>query len=161
MAGWHHCLKGHELELTPRESGGQRSLACCSPWGHRVWHNLATEWQPLKPPCPATVYVDVTSVSYTLALAIGTYHLPLQELQLQYVLLKLLIFNTCQEEFRLEQKWGTLAGCGDGTRQGKKYLQNRSSDMYFQKVILWAQFLYLLISRKTLKSFMVTSASCD
>ena len=29
--------------------------------------------------------------------------------------------------------------------------QNRSSDRYFQEPILWAQFLYLLISRKALK----------
>ena len=32
---------------------------------------------------------------------------------------------------------------------------------YFQKLILWAQFLYLLISRKALKSFMVTTVSRD
>ena len=37
--------------------------------------------------------------------------------------------------------------------------QNRSSARYFQ--ILWVQFLYLLVSRKALKSFMVTSAPCD
>ena len=28
-------LNGHEFEQTPGESGGQRSLMCCSPWGHR------------------------------------------------------------------------------------------------------------------------------
>ena len=33
MVGWHHSLKGHELEQTPGDSGGQGSLACCSPWG--------------------------------------------------------------------------------------------------------------------------------
>ena len=33
MVGWHHWLKGHELEQTPRESEGQGSLACCSPKG--------------------------------------------------------------------------------------------------------------------------------
>ena len=33
MAGWHHRLDGHEFEQTPRDSEGQRSLACCSPWG--------------------------------------------------------------------------------------------------------------------------------
>ena len=26
---------GHEFEKTSRDSGGQRSLACCSPWSHR------------------------------------------------------------------------------------------------------------------------------
>ena len=33
MAGWHRCLSGHELEKTLGDSGGQGSLACCSPWG--------------------------------------------------------------------------------------------------------------------------------
>ena len=160
MAGCHHRLKGHEFELTPGESGGQKSLLCCRPWGCRVWHNLASEWQQhLKPPCPTTVFMDVTSVNYKLALAIGTYHLSL--LRIKYVLLQLLIFNTCREEFKVEQKWGTLAGCGDRSRQGRKNWQNRSSDMYFQEVILWAQFLYLFISRKTRKSFMMTSAPYD
>ena len=34
MVGWHHCLNGHESEETQRDSDGQRSLACYSPWGH-------------------------------------------------------------------------------------------------------------------------------
>ena len=25
----------HEFEQTPGDSGGQRSLVCCSPWGHK------------------------------------------------------------------------------------------------------------------------------
>ena len=33
MVGWHHCLNGRKFEETPRESEGQGSLACCSPWG--------------------------------------------------------------------------------------------------------------------------------
>ena len=33
MVGWHHCLNGHESEETQRDSDGQRSLACYSPWG--------------------------------------------------------------------------------------------------------------------------------
>ena len=33
MAGWHHQLSGHEFEETKGDSEGQRSLACCSPWG--------------------------------------------------------------------------------------------------------------------------------
>ena len=35
MAGWHHQLNGHEFEQTPRDGGGQGSLACCSPWGRK------------------------------------------------------------------------------------------------------------------------------
>jgi len=33
MAGWHHHLDGHEFEQAPGVGDGQRSLACCSPWG--------------------------------------------------------------------------------------------------------------------------------
>ena len=32
MAGWHHGLNGHELELALGIDDGQGSLACCSPW---------------------------------------------------------------------------------------------------------------------------------
>ena len=40
---WHHQLHGQESEQTPGDSGGQRSLACCSPRGHNARHNLATD----------------------------------------------------------------------------------------------------------------------
>ena len=33
MVGWHHSLVDHEFEQAPGDSEGQRSLACCSPWG--------------------------------------------------------------------------------------------------------------------------------
>ena len=29
--GYHHQLNGHEFELTPQDSGGQRRLLGCSP----------------------------------------------------------------------------------------------------------------------------------
>ena len=32
----------------PGDSEGQGSLACCSPWGHRIRHNLVTEQQQWK-----------------------------------------------------------------------------------------------------------------
>ena len=35
MDGWHHQLNGHEFEQTPGDSGGQRSLGYCSPWGNK------------------------------------------------------------------------------------------------------------------------------
>ena len=31
----YHQLSGCEFEQTPGDSGGQRSLACYSPWGHQ------------------------------------------------------------------------------------------------------------------------------
>ena len=45
MVEWHHRLNGHESEGTPGDSEGQGSLACCSPLGCRVGHDLVTEKQ--------------------------------------------------------------------------------------------------------------------
>ena len=42
MFGWHHQLNGHEFEQPLGDSKGQRSLACCSPWGCK---ELDTTWQ--------------------------------------------------------------------------------------------------------------------
>ena len=33
------------IEQTPGDGEGQESLACFSPWGHRVRHNLASKQQ--------------------------------------------------------------------------------------------------------------------
>ena len=46
--GWHHRLDGHEFEQAPGGGDGQGSQACCSPWGHRVGHNWATELKWLR-----------------------------------------------------------------------------------------------------------------
>ena len=35
MVEWHHQLSGQKFEQTPGGSEGHRSLACCSPWGHK------------------------------------------------------------------------------------------------------------------------------
>ena len=35
MAGRHHQCNGHKLGQTLGDSEGQRSLACCRPWGHK------------------------------------------------------------------------------------------------------------------------------
>ena len=45
MDGWYHCLNGHEFDQAP-VGDGQGSLACCSPWSHRVRHDWVT--QPLN-----------------------------------------------------------------------------------------------------------------
>ena len=42
MVGWHHQLNEHELEQALGDGGGQGSLACCSPWGHKELDT--TEW---------------------------------------------------------------------------------------------------------------------
>ena len=44
-----YWLSGHEFGQIPGDKGGQGSLKCCSPWGHRVGHYLATEQpQPIS-----------------------------------------------------------------------------------------------------------------
>ena len=43
MVGWHHRLIGYEFEQAPGVDDGQGSLACCSPWGHKVGHYWVTE----------------------------------------------------------------------------------------------------------------------
>ena len=35
MVVWHHWLYGNKFGKTHRDTGGQRSLVCCSPWGRR------------------------------------------------------------------------------------------------------------------------------
>ena len=35
MVRQHHWLNGQEFEQTPGYSGGQGSMTCCSPWGHK------------------------------------------------------------------------------------------------------------------------------
>ena len=40
MVGWHHWFNGHEFEQAPRNSEGQGSLVCCSPWGHEESYTI-------------------------------------------------------------------------------------------------------------------------
>ena len=61
MAGWHHCLDGHESQWTPGVGDGQGGLACCDSlgrkesdrterliWSDRAWHG---EWSYLICSC--------------------------------------------------------------------------------------------------------------
>ena len=48
MVGWHHQLDGHEFEQAWGVGDEQRSLACCSAWGHKEsdtneWLNRLTD----------------------------------------------------------------------------------------------------------------------
>ena len=36
---------GHEVEQTPGDSGGERSLVCCLPWDSRARHDLVNKQQ--------------------------------------------------------------------------------------------------------------------
>ena len=38
---WHARLNGYEFEQTPGDAEGQGSLACYSPWGHKVQTGLS------------------------------------------------------------------------------------------------------------------------
>ena len=42
MVGWHHWLNGHEFEQALGIGDWQGSLACCSPWGCKVYNMI--EW---------------------------------------------------------------------------------------------------------------------
>ena len=35
MVGWHHRIKGHEVEQIPGDGEEEGSLICCSPWVHK------------------------------------------------------------------------------------------------------------------------------
>ena len=48
MIGYLHRLNGHDFEQTLGDTKGQGTLACCSPWGHRVGCDLVTEQQHLS-----------------------------------------------------------------------------------------------------------------
>ena len=41
--GGHHWLNAHDFEQAPEDGEGQGSLACCSPRGHSIEHDWATE----------------------------------------------------------------------------------------------------------------------
>ena len=45
MVGWHHCLNGHEFEQSPGIGDGQKSLACCSPWGRKELDTTELNWK--------------------------------------------------------------------------------------------------------------------
>ena len=91
-------------------------------------------------------------VSYKLALAVSACHLPLQGLN--HVLLQLLTFNTHwrSSRWRAEMRRSVLS---ENWQHSLQFVR------YSQELILWAQFLYFLISTKALKSFIVTTVSCD
>ena len=105
---WHHWLNGHEFEQTLQDSEGQRSLACCSPW--------ESQW-------------DGHNLAIEQQWQMSTCHLLLQGLS--HVLLQLLTFNNPWREFRVESRNEALCLWG-------KNWKDRSSDRYFQELILWA-----------------------
>ena len=45
MVRQHYQLNGHEFEKSPGDGKRQENLAWCSPWGHRVGHDITNEQQ--------------------------------------------------------------------------------------------------------------------
>ena len=97
--------------------------------------------------------LELSLINYKLALAIGTCQLLLQGLK--HELLWPLTFNTPWKEFGVERRNEALCALGKTGRTGLQIFT------YFRETILWAPFMYLLTSRKALKSFMVISAPSD
>ena len=55
MVGWHHQLNVQEFEQALGVGGGQGSMLCCSPWGHKesdTTEYLNNSNSPV--PCPAS-----------------------------------------------------------------------------------------------------------
>ena len=48
MVRWYHQPNGHEFEQTPGDCEGQRSLACCSRWGHKELNKTEELTLPLS-----------------------------------------------------------------------------------------------------------------
>ena len=48
MVVWHHWINGHEFEQSLGDTEEKGILMCCSPWGHRVGRDLATEQQQTR-----------------------------------------------------------------------------------------------------------------
>ena len=75
MVGWHHRLNGHECKQTWGDSGGQRNLECCSPWGCKesdMTERLSLSLSPLslvhlafRPPWPGTIVIICMSCFMT------------------------------------------------------------------------------------------------
>ena len=82
-----------------------------------------------------------------------SYQGPLQGLNHVLLVVQLLIFSTSWKKFRKESRNELLCALGKTGRTGLQIVR------YIQKLILWAQFLYLLISREALKSFTVMTFS--
>ena len=72
MVGLHHQLNGYEFEQVPGDSEGQGSLDCCSSWGHRVGHNLATKQQVGKQHVHKSQKLLTLSTNYILGTGLST-----------------------------------------------------------------------------------------
>ena len=57
MVGWHHQLNVQEFEQALSIGGGQGSVVCCSPWGHKELDTTECLNNSNSPvPCPASKF---------------------------------------------------------------------------------------------------------
>ena len=94
-------------------------------------------------------------VRYSCELQIGTCHeyLPSTSTRIESCASAAANLQHTWKESMMEMRCSVLKG-----KTGRTGLQ---TVRYFQELILWAQFLYLPISRKALKFFMVITVPCD
>ena len=81
MVGWHHRLNGQEFEQAPGGGEGQGSLACCSPWGHRIRH---TEWLNNKNKIQHFLEANTTQSFYKVLSTISSLCLSSQKKKAKY-----------------------------------------------------------------------------
>ena len=80
---WHHRLSGLEFEQAPGDGEGQRSLVCCSPWGHKEpdkervteQQQLATNRNELLIHAPAWMNLENTLLSERCQSQKATYYM--------------------------------------------------------------------------------------
>ena len=122
---------------------------------HKAINGQSQDSKPgLMTPNPCSCHC--ASINCKLALAIGTCHLLLYGLY--HVLFQLLTSNILWKAFRVESRNEALCAQGKTSRVSLQLVR------YFHELILWAQFLFLFISRKHRNPscwwlFLITSKS--
>ena len=97
MVGWNHWFNRHEFEQALGNGGGQESLVCCSPWGHKgldtteqLDNNRLNEEKP--PTCIAHMWGICREM-----LQLVSWHLFIQNLLRAYYVPKVLLSGTHKE----------------------------------------------------------------
>ena len=87
MVGGHHRLDGHEFKQAPWIGDGQGSMACCSPWGHRVGHDWVTElnWTDFDWNCVKAINLKRVSSLMLCNLSVQEHRIPLPLFLILYV----------------------------------------------------------------------------
>ena len=117
--------------------------------------NSLNLWETIKKRADTHHSLDTVCLNCQLRTGIFYWHLPSTSTRIKSCVAAAADFQHPLKGVQVESKNEALCALG---KTGRTRLQ---IVRYFQEPILWAQFLYLFISGKVLKSFMVTSAPCD